>query len=185
MPQSHLKQCFDNMSEQRKTYINKFTQITDRNNGIIAYQLLTYGLTHEYSIISNPIFSYTRYGKPFLRDYPNIHFNISHCNTAVACAISNCPIGVDIETIQPINKETINYTCNQQEIDTIYKSINPNLEFLKIWTKKESYTKMIGTGISNDVKNLLQQSNIDKCFFSMYIQERYVCCCCEMEATNK
>lgn len=38
--------------------------------------------------------SYGCYGKPYLRDYPNAQFNISHSGQFVACAVSDRPIGV-------------------------------------------------------------------------------------------
>lgn len=37
------------------------------------------------------------YGKPHINGYPNFYYNISHTSNAIAVAIANNPIGVDIE----------------------------------------------------------------------------------------
>ena len=36
-------------------------------------------------------------GKPFLPDFPDIHFNITHCDGLAACAFDRSPVGVDAE----------------------------------------------------------------------------------------
>ena len=45
----------------------------------------------------------TRRGKPFLKDYPHIHFNISHCSGMVACGFSSGPLGLDLEKVKILN----------------------------------------------------------------------------------
>ena len=42
-----------------------------------AYMLLKDGLREAYGIVDNPTFEYVKHEKPVLRDYPNIHFNLS------------------------------------------------------------------------------------------------------------
>lgn len=86
-------------------------------------------------------------GKPYLSNYPNQHFNISHCRTAVCVAFSNRPIGIDVENIRS-NKETlIERVCNSEEVLLISNSENPQSEFTRLWTRKEAYLKWLGTGI--------------------------------------
>ena len=45
----------------------------------------------------------TENGKPYIKDHPDIHFNISHTNGAIAVAFSDSPIGVDVEKIRDFN----------------------------------------------------------------------------------
>ena len=42
-------------------------------------------------------FETNAHGKPYLVDFPHIHFNISHCPKAIAVAVDDKPIGVDVE----------------------------------------------------------------------------------------
>jgi 4'-phosphopantetheinyl transferase len=179
-----IKKCYERMSKQRQEYVQKYVSYKDRINGIIGYDLLKRGLAQEYGIASNPYFLFSRYGKPYLKEYPNICFNISHCGVAVACAISNYDVGVDIETIRQIDKSIIEYCCKEEEKEKIYDSINPNIEFAKIWTMKESYIKMLGIGIQDDIKSVLEKAT-DEILFSIMVNEHkgYVCSlCCNRNA---
>ena len=45
--------------------------------------------------------TYGPYGKPFLRELPNIQFNISHTKGLVVCAIGTASLGIDAEKIRP------------------------------------------------------------------------------------
>lgn len=56
-----------------------------------------YGLELKTSVEAG--LSSGQHGKPYLRDYPGIHFNISHCEGLVACAFSDTETGVDVERI--------------------------------------------------------------------------------------
>ena len=41
------------------------------------------------------------FGKPYLRDFPELHFNVSHSGTKMVLAISHeMPVGIDIEQIK-------------------------------------------------------------------------------------
>ena len=44
-------------------------------------------------------FTYTEHGKPYLSDYSDVHFNISHSGEYVVCSVSDKPVGVDIQKI--------------------------------------------------------------------------------------
>ena len=50
--------------------------------------------------VDMPEFSYGEHGKPFLKNYPDWHFNISHCKNAVCCVLSRENVGIDIEEIK-------------------------------------------------------------------------------------
>lgn len=95
------------------------------------------------------IFSKNTYGKPFLQGYEDFHFNISHSGKYVACAVSNQPIGIDIEIVNPIDLAFANRFFVKDEIQYI---LNGNPEYLQqrfysIWTRKEAYIKLCGKGL--------------------------------------
>lgn len=114
---------------------------------LLAWRLLYNALNIEYKIGKQVDIQYTESGKPYLVDYDNIHFNLSHCSNAVVCALSDKPIGVDVETIHKYNSELAAYICNEEELALLRQSRNPALDFTILWTKKESYCKLTGTGI--------------------------------------
>lgn len=41
------------------------------------------------------------HGKPYLSDYPNVHFKLSHSGHFVACAICGRTVGLDIQKLRP------------------------------------------------------------------------------------
>ena len=48
-----------------------------------------------------------KYGKPYLKGYANFHFNVSHTHNAIAVAVADTPIGIDIERIRPLNDSIV------------------------------------------------------------------------------
>ena len=82
-------------------------------------------------------------GKPYIKN-SNIYYNISHSENYVICAISNHPIGIDIEKIRLINLSTINQYTTSLEKDYIS---NDSTRALEIYTTKEAYIKCIGSNI--------------------------------------
>lgn len=97
--------------------------------------------------LSKQRIAYGPYGKPYLPDYPNAHFNISHSGQYVACAVSDRPVGVDVQEITPYRPDVAKLVCTPEEILQIETSPDPAAEFTTLWTKKEAYGKMMGCGI--------------------------------------
>lgn len=89
------------------------------------------------------IFHYSENGKPFLENGP--FFSISHCKEAIAVAMDDQPIGIDIESIRNVDQDLILRTMNEEE----QKQIHSNRDFTRFWTQKEAILKMEGTGISS------------------------------------
>ena len=92
-----------------------------------------------------PLFLYNDYGAPRLEHGPC--FSISHCKHAIAVAISEKPIGIDIEHIRAAKPELVERTMNEQEQNEIWTAASPDIAFTRLWTQKEAVLKMQGTGI--------------------------------------
>lgn len=111
--------------------------------------------------IAKQEFAYTEYGKPYLLNFPDVYFNISHSGEYVACAVSDEPVGVDIQKIGEYNSDVAKRVCNEKELKQIEDSLDKASEFTKLWTQKETVLKMYGTGIaSGDIKNCLDNHNV-------------------------
>ena len=65
------------------------------------------------------------------------------------------PIGVDVEAIREYKDGLAEYTMNENELQQIKIAANPSAAFIRLWTMKEATTKLIGTGISNDMKTVI------------------------------
>lgn len=111
--------------------------------------------------IAKQEFAYSEYGKPYLINFSDVHFNISHSGEYVACAASDKPIGVDIQKIGEYNFDVAKRVCNKNELKQVEDSSYKASEFTKLWTQKEAVLKMYGTGIaSGDIKNCLNNHNV-------------------------
>ena len=150
-----LDVALQSIPEQRRLYALRYQQERDRRLSVKAYLLLCQGLREKYGICEMPLFNYTQNGKPLLQGYPNIHFNISHCNHAVICVIDNHPIGVDIESIKEYDAELLPHTMNLEEQEQIRHAANPAIEFTRLWTMKEAVLKLTGKGITNTLTQIL------------------------------
>lgn len=166
-------------AERRKkalSYINE----DDSKRCVAAYILLVKGLKNEYGFSEFPEITYSENGKPFLKDYPNVYFNISHCDKAVACIISTRPIGIDVETIKPFDKELATFVCNKQELTEILNNPDPALLFTILWTRKESFCKMTGEGLndSKSIKTLLEKVPVSLFKSQINSEKSYVITSC-------
>ncbi len=101
-------------------------------------------------------------GKPYLKDYPDFYFNISHCEDTVAVAFGGSELGVDIEKLRTVNPRVADRFFTQREREQIKVSD----DFFKIWTKKEALIKRYGKSLKdissidttyrNDIKTFLE-----------------------------
>ena len=150
-----LKAALEEISEQRREQALKFKYEQGQRLCVLAYLLLKQALREGYGIIENPVFEYNEHGKPSIVGHPEIFFNLSHCKEAAICVVSDQPVGVDVEGIREYKESLVNYTMNDEEIAQIKSAENPAATFIRLWTMKEATTKLIGTGISNDMKTVI------------------------------
>ena len=172
----HMHLCTDEavremlplVSEQRRQQALRYSHTFGRFCCLKSYLMLLELLSAVYPELdtSKPEFGYTAQGKPFLLARPDIHFSISHTKNAILVAISDAPIGVDIETFRSPSAALIARTMKATEQADIAASAAATLEppatrealFSAIWTRKEAVLKLRGTGIEGDLKHVLSGS---------------------------
>lgn len=162
----HMNECTEpevarllNMvSPQRREQALRYKHLFGQYCCLKSYELLLQLLASPlYPLHSTPIFLYNEYGKPYLENGPC--FSISHCKHAIAVAVSEMPIGIDIEHIRTAKPDLVAHTMNEEEQAHIWAAESSDIAFTCLWTQKEAVLKMQGTGIINDIKNTLV--NID------------------------
>ena len=101
--------------------------------------------------IGAPALAYGEQGKPFLKNRPDRHFNISHSGDHVICVFSDAPVGCDIERIRP-GRERVAARCFSPEENAALAALTGEAEkadlFFRFWTLKESFLKAVGCGIT-------------------------------------
>ena len=171
-----LQAALKEISEQRREQTLKFKHEQGQRLCVLAYLLLKQALREGYGITENPVFEYNEHGKPSIVGHPEIFFNLSHCKEAAICVVSDQPVGVDVEGIREYKESLVNYTMNDEEIAQIKTAENPAAAFIRLWTMKEATTKLIGTGISNDMKTVIDPT---KYKYTTVDRQRYIYTICE------
>lgn len=144
------------LSAQRREQLQKFRHELGRKTCAMAYVLLRQGLQQEYGLQEAPLFCYGEHGKPHIAGRPDIHFSLSHCRAGVICALSDRPVGVDIESIRRYDDSLARYTMNESELQLLSASDHPGLDFTRLWTMKEAVLKCGGSGINDHLKQALE-----------------------------
>lgn len=142
-----LKNAYKLVSKKRQEKIDFYRFEKDKKLSCGAYLLLEKMLAE--ANITDAVFKTEKYGKAYISNHENIHFNLSHSGKIVLCAISDREVGVDVEYIDPEIDLNIakNYFYNS-EYENIMKSQNKADEFFRYWVLKESYMKYTGLGMN-------------------------------------
>lgn len=116
-----------------------------------AYALLT-DAAALHGISPLPAMARSDRGKPFFPDLPVLHFNLSHTHGLSLCALSDRPVGVDVEVIRPRREGLWRYCLTQQEYADFLTGGGGWEEFYRIWTLKEAWCKYTGLGLGHPKK---------------------------------
>lgn len=145
--------------EEALRYKHLFGQFACLQSYVMLRGLLEQkGLSHPF------LFDYNEHGKPSLKDHPEVHFNLSHCKNGIAVAVSDHPVGIDIEAFRAVSDSLIRYTMNDDECRLILGSDDPERTFCEYWTKKEAVFKLRGTGITKGLHDLLEGNELVETF---------------------
>ena len=93
------------------------------------------------------------HGKPYLKRYPDFHYNISHSGTKVMLVCSDAEIGCDIEKNGPVRERIVRKAFAQAEQKYVFAAdgAERDARFTEVWARKESFLKAAGTGIEREM----------------------------------
>ena len=159
-----------NLTPKRIDKINRLKIDLDKKRSAGCELLLLHGLIvlNAYSKIE---YIYKANGKPSLKNHPNIHFNYSHSDIYSGCVISTDEVGLDMERVrdyplEKVEKLSLRVMNEKQQID-ILEDKNPKERFIQHWVVKESFSKLVGLGMSLPFKTI----NIDWTTYRVWIDE--------------
>lgn len=98
-------------------------------------------------------------GKPFLPDFPNLHYNISHTHNMVVVAVGDHVMGVDIEAISAARMAIAKRFFSKLELEMLKHCKKRYLDtlFFELWTARESFAKATGTGIFASISHFIPE----------------------------
>ena len=154
---TELKECLS-LGEQRRA--SAFRREEDRNVYIMTHALLRQRLASICKCLPQELeFMNSAYGKPFLADYPALHFSLSHTDGAGVVAKADRVVGVDIERIRNFAglDELAAEVFEPAEANRLQVLTGERLtaSFFEQWTKKEAILKAAGTGFAVESRCLL------------------------------
>ncbi|MBP3332656.1 MAG: 4'-phosphopantetheinyl transferase superfamily protein [Clostridia bacterium] len=130
------------ISPTRMKKIARLAHLEDKKRSLGAELALCLALKSFSLPFSPPKYFYSLLGKPLLSE-DKLNINISHSGSVAVCAASEIPVGVDI-------LESDAYTTGRayrRIVSSADSTPENNRELLALWTKKESYVKLIGSGL--------------------------------------
>lgn len=152
--ESEVERMLASVPEPRRSQALSYKHTFGRFASLKSYLMLSRLLRETFGTDSFSI-GVGGHGKPYLTDHPDIHFNISHCRNAIAVAVSDRPVGIDVESIRKFSDGLLDKTMNASEKAAILSADVPGLAFAAFWTRKEAVFKLMGTGITDNLHGIL------------------------------
>lgn len=107
-------------------------------------------------------YDYGPHGKPYLEQYPELFFSLSHSGEFCVCVMADCEVGADIQRIP----EEEGITGREEkiaerffapgELEWLRADCCPREQkqrFYRIWAAKEAYIKLTGQGLARELNN--------------------------------
>lgn len=139
-------------------YVEQYGEIREMKKREVEHglgeKLLCQGLKDLYGIETEkgnpPVLLKGEHGKPYLKEFPRIYFNISHTEGIAVCAVGSSPLGIDIEAERPYHENVLRRVLSEAERRRLEElpEAERSRRFFCIWTLKESYVKAKGCGLT-------------------------------------
>ena len=141
------------LSQYRLEKLKRQKNDSARRLGIAAELLLIKALETAAPEVMPPLdIRCGRDGKPELSD-SEIYFNLSHSGKYAACAVSDSPVGLDIQTVRGCNVRLAEKYFTPQERRFIKEGKASAHAFTQLWSIKESCVKLLGTGLKTPLSS--------------------------------
>lgn len=145
-----FRQYYEMLSDMRREKVDRKKNPEGKCQTLGAGILLDRGL-QEFGLREKDVrIRQGENGKPYLADYPEIHFNLSHSGHMALAVFAPREVGCDIEYIGKPNRKLAKrffcpseyeYLLNQPDEQSVQR------EFYRLWTLKESFLKATGLGL--------------------------------------
>lgn len=145
------------LSQDEYQRAERFHRPTDRQRFIAGRGILRKILSQYLALAPDELrFVYNKYGKPFISDDQNLdalNFNLSHSDDMALYAVAHGRlVGVDIEHMREdfATLEIAERFFSKEEFEALKAAPGDQRTraFFNCWSRKESYIKAIGMGVS-------------------------------------
>ncbi len=147
-----LMTCIDPEKRQR---LLRFRHLDDLDRSLIAEIFIRSEVIRRFGLRNRDIhFESGTWGKPFLSLPAPFQFNCSHSGHYVLCVISEDPVGCDIEMTKEADMGVASLVFSTKECESLREVSGEkrNWLFHRLWTRKESFIKATGEGLTNSLQ---------------------------------
>ena len=136
------------LSPERQNRAEKLFSVLEKQRFVIA-ERITLDLIEQCFGVRNAEICGTVSKKPYIKNHRGICFSRSYCKDDLCVAVEDTErIGVDCEAIKRADESVMKYFFTDNEQKFVHRSPDKDLAFTLVWTRKESYIKCIGEGLS-------------------------------------
>ena len=175
---------YEALPEERRKKIDAFRPESSRRQSLAAGVLLQEACRRFGIAGADGSVVLQDRGKPVFAARPEVHFNLSHSGERAMCIISPCEAGCDVERIQkllwPVARRVFS-ASEQAELARCEAEGRGEEMFCRLWTRKESLIKALGSGFYEENIPDLQPPE-GACFYEIDRGDGYCYTCCLLEA---
>lgn len=114
--------------------------------------------------------------KPYFPDN-EVFFSLAHCGDYAVCAVSDVPSELILSCRGPAAQALAKRFFRHDEAALVYAADDPDREFCRLWTLKESYIKCADLRLGN-IRSFSVVSGAEGCSFSGASHGEYLIGCC-------
>lgn len=143
----------DMVESARKEKILRISGKEEKMRSLAAGSILHYALCEELNL---PLHTkeafqveYAEGGKPFLKEYTDTYFNLSHSGKYVCCGVGREPVGVDVQRQTEFKEKLALRFFTERDNRMLMECGHEEQKelFFRMWSIKESYIKLTGEGM--------------------------------------
>ena len=147
-----FRHFFCSLSKERQQKIDVIKAKGARRSSLGAWTLMDYGLQQLYGMRQKDVtIAYGAHGKPYLKDRPEIRFNLSHSGDYVLAVFGPVELGCDIQMIGEAHRN--DRIAARFFTEAEQRALAEGADFYRIWVRKESYIKCMGDGMACDLRS--------------------------------
>lgn len=143
--------AYQALSRGRQKKVDAFLFRKDKRLSLGAGLLLRQGLAAHGINEREAVFAYGENGKPYLPDYPDVQFNLSHSGGMAVAVFADTAVGCDIEQIGTADLPLAAKFFPEGEYRYLARfpeGYQRDAAFYRLWTLKESFVKTTGAGLA-------------------------------------
>lgn len=125
----------------------------DRRRSVAAWLLVERLLAARGVDVARLVVADRADGKPELDRPRGLHFSLSHADERVMAAVSDNPVGCDVEKVVPIEDGVVEAAMTPEEVRMLHefpKGAMQDVAFTRFWVRRESRFKAGGEGNLSD-----------------------------------